>query len=137
MCIGYILFNILGSISNGVHAVLSRSVMFDSVTPRAGAMGILQARMLEWAAMPSCRGSSQPRKILYRLSYQRSPDSLPAELPGKPTIPSAVPAPHSATSFRNLYHRLHAAKPHLRAGSVLPPGGFSVDSTVMSITRTH
>ena len=24
-------------------------------------MGILQARILEWAAMPSSRGSSQPR----------------------------------------------------------------------------
>ena len=44
--------------------------------------GILQARILEWVAMPFSRGSSQPR------DHTRSPalqvDSLPAELPGKP-----------------------------------------------------
>ena len=47
-------------------------------------MGILQARILEWAAMPSSRGSSQPRdrpglpqcRILYHLSHQRSPQHL-------------------------------------------------------------
>ena len=47
-------------------------------------MGILQARILEWIAMPSYRGSSQPRdrtqvshiveKIIYQLSYQGSPE---------------------------------------------------------------
>ena len=47
-------------------------------------LGILQARILEWAAMPSPRGSSQPRVqtrvshiaggwILYHLSHQGSP----------------------------------------------------------------
>ena len=47
-------------------AVLSRSVVFDSVTQwTAGrwdplSMEILQARILEWVAMPSSRGSSQP-----------------------------------------------------------------------------
>ena len=44
--------------------------------------GILQARILEWIAMPSSRGSSHPG------IEPRSPalqvDSLPAELPGKP-----------------------------------------------------
>ena len=44
--------------------------------------GILQARILEWVAFPSSRGSSQPR------IEPRSPalqvDSLPAEPPGKP-----------------------------------------------------
>ena len=48
-------------------AVLSHSVMSNSVTPWSIAhqaplsMGILQASILEWAAMPSSRGSSQPR----------------------------------------------------------------------------
>ena len=46
------------------------------------AMGILQARILEWVTMPSSRGSSQPgwnpglmccKRILYRLSHQGSP----------------------------------------------------------------
>ena len=48
--------------------VFSHSVVFDSfVTPWTVAsqallsMGILQARILEWAAMPSPRGSSQSR----------------------------------------------------------------------------
>ena len=45
-------------------AVLSSSVLFDSVTPWSIAcqaplsMGILQARILEWVAMSSSRGSS-------------------------------------------------------------------------------
>ena len=57
-------------------------------TPQTGArqaplsMGILQARILEWVAMPSSRGSSQPRglphsrQILYPLSHQGSPRIL-------------------------------------------------------------
>ena len=65
---------------------LSRVQLF--VTPRTVAcpaslsMGILQARILEWVAMPSSRGSSQPRdrtqvsciagRILYHLSHQGS-----------------------------------------------------------------
>ena len=46
---------------------LSRSIMSDSETPWTVAyqtplsMGILQARILEWVAMPSSRGSSQLR----------------------------------------------------------------------------
>ena len=45
-------------------------------------MGILQEGILEWVAMPSSRGSSQPG------IKPRSPalqvDSLPSEPPGKP-----------------------------------------------------
>ena len=49
-------------------AVLSHSVMSDSATPwnvalqASLSMGILQARILEWVAMSSSRGSSQPRE---------------------------------------------------------------------------
>ena len=48
-------------------------------------MGILQATILEWVAMPSSRGSSQPRNqpgvfyiagVVYQLSYQGSPSQL-------------------------------------------------------------
>ena len=48
-------------------AVLSHSVMSNSAIPWAVAsqvpltMGILQARTLEWVAMPSSSGSSKPR----------------------------------------------------------------------------
>ena len=47
--------------------VLSLSVMSNSVTPWTAAcqaslsVGILWARILEWVAVPSSRGSSQPR----------------------------------------------------------------------------
>ena len=41
-------------------AMLCRSVMSDSSRPH-GQVGILQARILEWVAMPSSRGSSQSR----------------------------------------------------------------------------
>ena len=41
-------------------------------------MGILQARILEWVAMPSSKGSSQSEnpQILYHLSHQGSPRIL-------------------------------------------------------------
>ena len=50
-----------------VLCVLSHSVVSDSATlctvvcEDPLSMGILQARILEWVAMPSFRGSSQPR----------------------------------------------------------------------------
>ena len=47
-------------------------------------LGILQARILEWVAMPFSRGSSQP-KIKPR-SPTLQVDSLPSELPGKPFV---------------------------------------------------
>ena len=66
--------------------MLSSSVMSNSVTPWTAAcqaplsMGILQARILEWVAMPSSRGIFptqglnpgllQCRWILYHLSYR-------------------------------------------------------------------
>ena len=44
--------------------------------------GILQARMLEWVAVPSSRGSSYPG--IRPRSPALQTDSLPSELPGKP-----------------------------------------------------
>ena len=46
-------------------------------------MGVLQARILEWVAMPSSRGSSQPRD--QTMSPVLQADPLPFEPPGKPT----------------------------------------------------
>ena len=46
---------------------VSHSVMTDSLQPHGlyppgpSVHGILQARILEWVAIPFCRGSSQPR----------------------------------------------------------------------------
>ena len=58
----------------------------DCSHPGSAVHGILQERILEWVAMSSSRGSSQPRgsnldlphcrRILYHLSYQGSPRIL-------------------------------------------------------------
>ena len=54
----------------------------DCSPPDSSVHGILQARILEWVAMPSSRGSSQPgiepscKQILYHLSHQGSWQSL-------------------------------------------------------------
>ena len=70
-------------------AVLSHTVVCDCLQPHVLyvacqaplSMEILQTRILEWVAMPSSRGSSQPG------IKPRSPtlqvDSLPSEPPGK------------------------------------------------------
>ena len=47
--------------------------------------GVLQARILEWVAMPSSRGSTQPRdQIHVSWSPALQVDSLPLAPPGKP-----------------------------------------------------
>ena len=59
--------------------------------PHSSVHGILQARILEWVAMPSSMGSSQPR------DQTRSPalDSVPTEPPGKPKSKEWVAYPFS------------------------------------------
>ena len=54
----------------------------DYSPPGSSAHGILQARILEWIAIPFSRGSSQPRD---RTQISQA-DSLPPEPPGKPRI---------------------------------------------------
>ena len=44
--------------------------------------GLLQARILEWVAIPFFRGSSQPRDQTQSPALQADP--LPSEPPGKP-----------------------------------------------------
>ena len=50
----------------------------DYSPPGSSVHGISQARILEWVARPSSRGSSQPRSPALQV------DSLPSEPPGKP-----------------------------------------------------
>ena len=52
----------------------------DSSLPGSSVHGISQARILEWVAMPSCRGSSQPRSPALQV------DSLPLSHQGSPWI---------------------------------------------------
>ena len=63
------------------------STLFSSMDcpPSSSAQGIIQARILEWGAISSSRGSSLPRdwnNLLRFLHWQA--DSLPLAPPGKP-----------------------------------------------------
>ena len=55
----------------------------DCCLPGFSVRGILQARILEWVAIPFSRGSSLPRNQTRSPALQ--PDSLPSEPPGKHT----------------------------------------------------
>ena len=91
-----------------VHVVLCCAYLFHClwlfVTPWTAtrqaplSMGILQARILEWVAMPSFRGSSQPQPPALQV------DSLPSEPPGKPKNTEWVAYPFSRRTSqpRNL-----------------------------------
>ena len=59
----------------------------DYSPPGSSVHGMLQARILEWVAMPSSRGSSQPgdeSAALHLLNWQGG--SLPLAPPGKPCV---------------------------------------------------
>ena len=63
----------------------SISVVSESFDPMDYTVhGILQARILEWVAIPFPRGSSQP--TIKPMSPTLQADSLPAEPPGKPKM---------------------------------------------------
>ena len=68
----------------------SLSVMSDSCDPMdcslqgSSVLGILQARILKWVAMPSSRGEKEvPNPWLKPRSPLLQADSLPSEPPGK------------------------------------------------------
>ena len=54
--------------------------LMDCGPPGSSICGILQARIQEWVAMPSCRGASQSRSPASQV------DSLLSETPGKPLV---------------------------------------------------
>ena len=65
----------------------------DRSPPGSSVRGILQARILEWAALPSSRGSSQPRdqthvSCISYIVWQAG--SLPLVPPGKPEVKMLV-----------------------------------------------
>ena len=65
----------------------------DQSPPGSSVHGILQARILEWVAMPSSRGSSQPRHqahVSYHLLHWQV-GSLSLAPPGKPSLPLVPP----------------------------------------------
>ena len=67
-------------------------------------MGILQARILEWVAMPSPRVSSQPRSPALQV------DSLAAEPLGKPQI-SLDPSEPGGPVTDSVFHFKCSGKP--------------------------
>ena len=91
------LFKHLNSFESESHPVMSDSLRPAHQAPLS--MGILQARILEWVAIPFSRGSSPMkgsnpglphcRQILYHLSHQ-----------GSPRILGWVACPFSRGSFR-------------------------------------
>ena len=56
----------------------------DCSLPGSSVHGILQARLLEWVAIPFSRGSSRPDTGIKTGSPALQADSLPSETPGKP-----------------------------------------------------
>ena len=48
-------------VCSAVQSSLTLCDLMDCSLPYSSVHGILQARILEWVAMPSCRGSSQPK----------------------------------------------------------------------------
>ena len=106
-------------------------VMSDSVTPGTVArqaplsMGILQVRILEWVAMPSSKGSSQPRnktpglphcrQILYCLSHQGSPRILKwvAYPSSRGNFPTQKSNPGFLHCRRILYQLSHPGSPRI------------------------
>ena len=85
----------------------------DCSPPGSSVHGILQARTLEWVAMPSSRGSSQPRDRMQISSAScvgRRVHSLPLAPPGKPNW--------STKSLPNLSKSLfiHNCHQHSRPG---------------------
>ena len=69
----------------------SSLILFDPIdySPSGSSvLGILQARILEWVAMPSSRGSSQPRDQAH-VSYVAARFFI-SESPGNPTAHSLL-----------------------------------------------
>ena len=101
----------LGAHAKSLQSCLTLCNPMDCSPPGSSVHGILQARILEWVAMPSSRGSSWPRDwicISYVLHWQA--DSLPLIPPGKPNWlcilyilekPTIFPSP-SESSFSEL-----------------------------------
>ena len=76
-----------------MHAKLLQSCItlygcMDCSPPVSSVHGVLQARILEWVAMPSSRGSSWLRNQTRVCLLHWQADSLPLAPPGKPLLPS-------------------------------------------------
>ena len=77
----------------------------DCSPPGSSTHGILQARILEWVAMPSSMGSSPPVDRTPRLLclLHRQADSLPLAPPGKPEARDPPKSPPDLTLPARLF----------------------------------
>ena len=75
----------------------------DFSLPGSSVRGILQARIVEWVAIPFSRASFWPRGQTLGLVHCRQIDSLQSKLPGKPyTVTNPVMRAQVAISFLEL-----------------------------------
>ena len=74
----------------------------DSSPPGSSVHGILQARILEWVAIPFSRGSSQPRDQT-QVSPTFQANSLPSEPPGRPEPQKHFVSERSQTGEATYY----------------------------------
>ena len=98
-------------------------------------MGILQARILEWVATPSSRGSSQPRDQtqvscmagrFFTVRVTREAQEYWSGLPCHPLgdLPNPGIEPGSPILQAILYHLSHRGSPRIHyKGSFFPPEG--------------
>ena len=71
----------------------------DRSSPGLSVQGILQARILEWVAMPFSKGSSRPRDQTHNsFSSCTGSDSLPLARPGKLMLHQIMSSQHIQTS---------------------------------------
>ena len=94
------------NLSEGLVALSCPTVCdpIDCSLPGSSVHGILQAKILEWIAMPSSRAYSQPG-IEPRSSTLQA-DSLPSEPPGKPSFSSLTKKKRnqSLPAYTGSYH---------------------------------
>ena len=72
----------------------------DCSLPVSSVCGLLQARILEWVAIPFSRGSSRTREKT-QIDCVLQADSLPSEPPGKPLKFMYIPFFWISFSFRS------------------------------------
>ena len=86
----------------------------DGSMPGSSGHGILQARILEWVAMPTSRGSSQPRDWTH-ISCLLHWQALPLAPPGKPSAAIYCPWKKCLATYQDFLktgsHRSWACNP--------------------------
>ena len=102
----FILTNHLTSLCSVIQSCLTLCEPMDYSPPSSSVHGILQARILAWAAIPFSRGSPRPRDQTKSPAMQAG--SLPSESPEKPLptsklmVPDALPLSPSAPQVTRL-----------------------------------